>query len=284
MELVPGVRATPARFADLLEHVMELYVEGPGYAVIVGNSTAEDPKHAILLEVDMASGTRRLHLTVNAPHDMDGPGFLASTSIFEERYPWTPDGMAGAISDAKTAVADDKLRVQCPECAVKMTASGMPKCLDCTLQAVLEMPRATPFLELIPGTRASLKLLNTILATVRDDAPLAIGGGTGRTFKRGIVLTAETVDGTKRLHLVVKAAFNKNAHYGPNSSPTIYEERYPWTPDGMAKAICDARDTIIADKLCVLCPDCEGGPALRRRTARGMPKCINCMWDAIFDL
>ena len=110
LELAPGTRATPAR----LNAIMQAVANNMFGVMVNGGGTEGNAKHTTILATEDGSGTRLLRLKVK-PATEDEDDAEASDPIFKCNYPWTPDGMLAAIVDAKTAIADDKLRVACPD-------------------------------------------------------------------------------------------------------------------------------------------------------------------------
>ena len=123
LQLVPGVRATPARLAVILQHIRK---EGE---VFMGRHSEAMPGYTVHIMFNKAEvgSPDVLALEVTSPNDDE-------SFLLETNYPFTPDGLMSALVDAKTAIAEEKQRVPCPGCPdAERTARGMPKCVKCML-------------------------------------------------------------------------------------------------------------------------------------------------------
>jgi hypothetical protein len=297
-ELLPGVKGTPDRLNAMMEHIDTTGSTG------IMRDAEDNHGFCFVASYDESTSdigiryTKRLDLIIfcaNRPKE-------CWDETMERNYPWTPDGMLAAICDGKTAVADARLVVDCPDCAASnvyvKTASGLPKCMNCVMQALLERPPVTPLLELIPGTKASPKVLYTIMGQIKhaDTAMLYVGGGSASNHKNGASLSRKFeaatygTHGTQRTLRMTNLRLRLYAPFDLVKSLTvepdiIFESLYAWTPDGLLEAIFDAQTTLTKESLRSPCPDCAlKVPHLGVRTASGMPKCMECMMRAVVGL
>jgi ribosomal protein L37AE/L43A len=295
-ELLPGVKGTPERLTAMLKHIDASDSTGILEDAKLFQGCRFAKKYSLPNTSEKCSFTnpftKRLELTMYWANHLAGRW----VETMERNYPWTPDGMLAAICDGKTAAADARLVVDCPDCAARdvhaKTASGLPKCMGCVMQALLERPPVTPLLELIPGTKASPKVLYTIMGQIKhaDTAMLYVGGGSASNHKNGASLMkyAESPEeyggyGTRmRIRLRVYAPFDHVKSLTVEPDIIVFEGLYAWTPDGLLEAIFDAQTTLTEESLRSPCPECAlKVPHLGVRTASGMPKCMECMLRAV---
>jgi len=133
LELVPGVRATPARLEALLQDIKE------DVEVCLGGGTVANPKHGVTITTfgdddDDDKEPDEMVLRVCPPFAKSAGRTGVETPLYTKKYPISTDGLMRAIVDAKTVIAEEKLRVLCPGCPLRMmTMRGLPKCRNCVL-------------------------------------------------------------------------------------------------------------------------------------------------------
>ncbi len=139
--------------------------------------------------------------------------------------------------------------------------------------AVVE--KITSSLDLFPGMRATPQKLQSLLDHIEKYTEI-LGGGTADAPKHGVVLAVHGRKTTRQLHLVVKHPWVKTEQF--YHVPDLFREQYPATPDGLLRALADAK-TRIADHLKRgPCPDCEvAEPPRKRAKALGMAKGCACV-------
>ena len=241
-ELPPGVQASTQRLNAILQAVSDAHSMPGGLGTfVVGGSMHCGSEHNVVFQRIEGPSTP-LRLIVQK----------AGVDIFVRLYEWSTGGVLSAIVDAKTAVADDRRRVQC--CRRFTTALGMPKCATCMLEAaVLHTVEG----ELIQGVRATDYRLNILLAALLDC------GEDG--MRVGDVHFACAVAGNK-VSLTVELPY----------------QAYPWSPSGLRTAIGDLRLRVYyAADDGVDCPECDGNMATY--WAACMPKCPECFMGEVFS-
>ncbi len=127
-------------------------------------------------------------------------------------------------------------------------------------------------LELFPGLLATSDKLAALLKYVREERCLVLGGGTAANPKHTVTIGAvQTSDGF-HLHVNVKAP------KAQSGEPPLFMAEYQFTPDGLLRALVDAKERIADHLKRGGCPDCEAQePPKKRARALGMPKCCACV-------
>jgi hypothetical protein len=133
-------------------------------------------------------------------------------------------------------------------------------------------------LELFPGLSASPATLATLLAHIKAEGCVILGGGTEANPKHTVRLGRVTHRDGSTLHMNVRPPYDNSDEHNYAAEHPLFMAEYTWTPDGLLEALVDAKERVADHRKRGFCPDCESlEPPLKRARAIGMPKCCSCV-------
>ena len=138
------------------------------------------------------------------------------------------------------------------------------------------LAQVSSFMMLTPGTEASAKNMDTLLAMLLQRGRTYLTRATATQARPMIVVEVEGTKKKRMLRVTVHEPFLNNRETAKIMQDSFYHCFHPATGDGLLKCLMDAKAALVSLNR-GLCPDCgTAEPPRKRLKGPGLPTCEGC--------